>query len=738
LLASKLENQNFNMKKSPTPYFFRPRTLALFFAISSCLVLYTILSSYHSIPDQIVHADSSCLPPPSGMVAWWHGENDANDSIGGNNGSMQNGATFAPGLIGQAFSFNGNFQFVSVPHSDSINPTTAMTVEAWVKINTDTPPQGWSVVNKDNPSPGPFDLRLLSGDVLDFGVHSAGFWQGALSAPNSYVPGVFFHVAGTFDASTGVFCSYINGAATCENTSGTLPFLGNTLKIGGDVYNVTYIDGIIDEVSLYNRALTASEIQAIVNAGSSGKCTSSTPTPTPTPINQPPVAGFTMTGGFQSATDGQTLNITAPTGPVPVNFSADRSSDPDGTVVAWEWTIDGNVISNASNFLSGLDIGDHTVGLIVTDDMGVNSTEVSGQISIKLPTPPPPDGFSIAFPLEGVDPYNAKISSILDHSGNGFYKNTNDSIDLAYTGELGDKKFGVAACIKEDEYANPSGSQFVVNGNYSGVQSNNCTKQHLSYNGHSGYDYAYGTGSVVVAPADGVLKIPADDPVNGESGFNSPWCKWHTIYIDHGNGYTTWFLHIDSFHDPLVNALPTDYCSKMPKQSIVVGRVNKGDPIAYVGDFAYGTSGGKGTRPHLHFEVRLNGKVIDPYGWEGISTDPFAAGKNKLAMSNGSNLWGKAVPTATQVTPSSLTTGSTSLTVGGSNFDNTAQVEIWYESDLNGARADSHFVGRGQILTRGSGQLVAAINLSSPGKYLVKIRNGAGPRSKPLRITVNP
>lgn len=112
-----------------------------------------------------------------------------------------------------------------------------------------------------------------------------------------------------------------------------------------------------------------------------------TPTSTPTP-NIPPTAGFTMTYGAQSMTEGQTLNINAPIGPVQVNFSANRSSDPDGTVSGWQWVIDGVNASNASSVTYGLSIGNHTVVLTVTDNQGAISQAALGVVDITLPPPP--------------------------------------------------------------------------------------------------------------------------------------------------------------------------------------------------------------------------------------------------------------------------------------------------------------------------------------------------------------
>ena len=50
----------------------------------------------------------TCVPPPAGLVSWWGGQGDATDTAGGNNGVLQGNAAYGPGMVGQAFSFDGN------------------------------------------------------------------------------------------------------------------------------------------------------------------------------------------------------------------------------------------------------------------------------------------------------------------------------------------------------------------------------------------------------------------------------------------------------------------------------------------------------------------------------------------------------------------------------------------------------------------------------------------------------
>lgn len=211
----------------------------------------------------------TCAAAPAGLVAWWRAEGNADDLVGNNNGTLLNGAAFGNGVVGKGFKLNGSTQYVVVPHSDSINPTGALTLEAWVNVNV--PQTGAPILLKDNPESGPYSLAIDADRSVRFQLR-LGPWQGVSSPPNSFTPGTPFHAAGTYDSATGQYCVYVNGVPTCAGITGQLPLLTDTLKIGGDVYNQIYFNGVIDEPSIYNRALSPSEIQGIYNAGSAGKC----------------------------------------------------------------------------------------------------------------------------------------------------------------------------------------------------------------------------------------------------------------------------------------------------------------------------------------------------------------------------------------------------------------------------------------------------------------------------------
>lgn len=101
----------------------------------------------------------------------------------------------------------------------------------------------------------------------------------------------------------------------------------------------------------------------------------------PPPPNQPPIAGFTMAGPGVSATEGLTLNLSVLPGQLArVTFTANRSSDDDGTVVAWAWG--GTVNAIAREFTWSFGIGTHMVSLIVTDNNGARSSAAVGTVVV--------------------------------------------------------------------------------------------------------------------------------------------------------------------------------------------------------------------------------------------------------------------------------------------------------------------------------------------------------------------
>jgi len=232
----------------------------------------------------------SCDPAPSGLVNWWQGQNNANDSVGTNNGSLSGAVTYAAGEVGQAFVLNGS-DYVSIPDSPSIDAlTNAITIEAWIKV-TQFSSQDWiSIVCKGDTS---WQLRRYGA------TSTLSFWTDGLSNPElqgsrNINDGKWHHVAGVYNGTTKYL--YVDGTLdVSEPATGTIAVNTQPLLLGNNAGALQRnFNGLVDEVSLYNRALSASEIQAIYATGSGGKC----PLPiliSSQPTNQTATPGHTIT-----------------------------------------------------------------------------------------------------------------------------------------------------------------------------------------------------------------------------------------------------------------------------------------------------------------------------------------------------------------------------------------------------------------------------------------------------------
>ena len=260
-------------------------------------------------------AAADCSSAPAGLVGWWAGDGNANDLAGTNNGILQGGATAsAPGVVASAFSFDGTNGYVQIPDSPALKPTN-LTVEAWVRFNSldsaGTASAGQQyIVFKQNSKTSNFEgydlgkSRVTGGDRFSFRASSS---SGALAETFSatfVATGVWYHVAGVRGSNS--LQLYVNGQMESQtNISFAQDYGSSPLCFGSSGYPSwdRKFAGALDEVSLYNRALSASEIAAVYAAGAAGKCKGSSITAQPQ--NQAVLIGtnslFTVTAvGFGS------------------------------------------------------------------------------------------------------------------------------------------------------------------------------------------------------------------------------------------------------------------------------------------------------------------------------------------------------------------------------------------------------------------------------------------------------
>ncbi len=237
-----------------------------------------------------------CVAPLTDLVSWWRAENNTADQQGLNTNAAWQGspAYTSSGEVGFAFSLNGAGSYVHVPYSSTLDVGSGagLTLEAWInpadtasqhpiiEWNSGPPTYSygahfWISVPGAGTGPGCLFANL-------FDTAGGNHW---ISSAAALIPvGRWSHAALTYDRSSSNAFIYLNGLQVASNHVGSIQpqtgpgyglYFGARPSGSGQGW---WWYGGIDEVSVYNQALTAGQIQAIFNAGSAGKCTNSPPT----------------------------------------------------------------------------------------------------------------------------------------------------------------------------------------------------------------------------------------------------------------------------------------------------------------------------------------------------------------------------------------------------------------------------------------------------------------------------
>ncbi len=288
-----------------------------------------------------------CVPPPSGMISWWGGDNNALDIAGSNHGTLMNGATYTQGKVRQAFSFDGIDDYVVVPDSPSLDITTQFTLDAWVYSKGN--PGGWpdkAIISKVGGSGGNNGYQMgLTPDGANwkvfciFNANGEG-WPANFVVGGTVTNNVWYHIACTYDNND--LKIYVNGILVGAKNVGAKSVVNSssTLRISGDDNDHAYFYGYIDEPEVFNRALTAEEIATIYNAGSSGKCFTADTTPD----------AFIFTDqtdvDVNKVITSNTITVSGINTPVAVSISSCTGTDCEYQINGGTWTSDAGTVQN--------------------------------------------------------------------------------------------------------------------------------------------------------------------------------------------------------------------------------------------------------------------------------------------------------------------------------------------------------------------------------------------------------
>ncbi|PYK96823.1 MAG: hypothetical protein DME19_18415, partial [Verrucomicrobia bacterium] len=298
-------------------------------------------------------AQPGCVAPPPGLVSWWPGNGNVNDLTGANPGTLQGGVAFSPGMVGQAFSFDGIEDYVSAPDSPSLRVTN-LTIEGWFNFaaanglrSLVTKPLGTGLLDSYALWYQDGVLHAVVSDTTGFGPFLSYSWSPQL--------GRWYHIAFTFDTANQFETLYVDGSLVAAGSVTTqIAYDQHPLLIGveSENENLTFwFAGQIDEVSLYNRALRPDEIQTAFDGGSGGKCAAQ-------PFINDPLA-------FPQATVGlaYSQSLTAILGTPPYSFTLASGALPPGMTLAANGTVSGTPTA----------AGAYTFGVQVTDSAGMSS-----------------------------------------------------------------------------------------------------------------------------------------------------------------------------------------------------------------------------------------------------------------------------------------------------------------------------------------------------------------------------
>ena len=373
-------------------------------------------TTIYAVYDYTEQAASTLL---DSLVSCWEFEETsgtvAEDIHGDNNGTTNDATILQTGKISKAYLYNGSDSYIEVDNSTSLNlGGDKLTLSAWVKLNTVS---GYRMIaskpyaSTSHASPW-FSYTLhANGNKLRMVISTNVSSNQSINSVNTLTTGMWYHVVGVYDGSE--MKLYINGIkdSATKSITGNLNQYNTPLRIGTNGGFSEDFDGLIDQIGIWNRALTDQEITELYNSGSGNTYPfdgSSTPT------------NYTLTVTEKYLNDAADNN--------PGSIDNDSQDYAEGTVVALT-----NDFPNEGDHFEGYTINsegtnpDMSLNITITEDVTVYAVyDYSSQSSSTLL-----NGLIAAYEFE-----ETTGTSLIDSTSNGL-NGINNGATINQSGKLG-------------------------------------------------------------------------------------------------------------------------------------------------------------------------------------------------------------------------------------------------------------------------------------------------------------
>jgi hypothetical protein len=213
-----------------------------------------------------------------GLVALWSGEDSPRDSVGGNDLEPTD-ILYADGQVGRAFALNGVSSYLKLTDTPNLDvgKGDGMTISFWLRPNDVVNLHPLIEWNPSNKLPGKLGVSIQIGrdpgsrGVVLVNINSLDQQHFMITSDGVLTAGVFQQLTMTYDKTTGTGVLYLNGVVVAIGnwppfdplTTGDLWISSRPTDHPGDWTNHNFYSGLLDEIAIYNRALSATEVQAL-------------------------------------------------------------------------------------------------------------------------------------------------------------------------------------------------------------------------------------------------------------------------------------------------------------------------------------------------------------------------------------------------------------------------------------------------------------------------------------------